>query len=379
MAPRDYYEVLGVARDADAAEIKKAYRRLALRHHPDKNPDDPQAEEKFKEASEAYSVLGDSEKRGRYDQFGHAGVSGSAGGFDPSIFSDFGDIFGGLNLGDLFGDLFGFGSPFGRAGGRGARRGADLRYQLEVGFVEAALGTEAKIRIPRTETCSACGGSGAARPEAVEACSTCRGSGQVVFQQGFLRMARPCTSCGGAGRRVTDPCRSCEGRGRVRRERTIRVPIPAGVGDGARLRVSGEGEGGGPGAPPGDLYVDLLVREHPVFRREGVDIFCEVRAPFTTLVLGGEVSVPTLQGPETVKIPAGTESGTSFRLRGRGAPHLGRRGQGDLVAVVKARTPSRLSKRQRELYRELADIEAPEAEREERGLLDKVKDLFTGG
>jgi molecular chaperone DnaJ len=379
VAPRDYYEVLGVSREADEAEIKKAYRRLALRYHPDKNRDDPQAEERFKEAAEAYSVLGDADKRGRYDQFGHAGVSGAAGGFDPTIFSDFGDIFGGLNLGDLFGDLFGFGSPFGRSGPRGARRGADLRYELEVGFVEACLGSETRIRIPRTETCSACEGSGAASPGAVETCSTCRGSGQTVFQQGFLRMARPCSACGGAGRRVTDPCRECGGQGRVRRERTIRVPVPAGVGDGARLRVAGEGEGGARGGPPGDLYVDLLVREHPVFRREGVDLFCDVPAPFTTLVLGGEIQVPTLEGPETLKVPAGTAAGSPFRLRGRGVPRLGRRGKGDLVVLVQARTPARLSKRQRELYRELAEIEAPDVELEERGLFDKVKDLFTGG
>jgi molecular chaperone DnaJ len=375
---RDYYEILGVPREADAAVIKQAYRRLALRYHPDKNPDDPAAEEKFKEAAEAYSVLGDPDKRSRYDRFGHAGVSGAAGGVDPTIFSDFGDIFGGLNLGDLFGDLFGFGSPFGRSSRGRGRRGGDLRYELEVSFLEAVLGSETKVRIPRTEPCEACGGSGADRPEHIEACPTCRGAGQVVLQQGFFRIAQPCQACNGAGRRVTQPCTECQGQGRIRRERTIRVRIPAGIDDGARLRLAGEGESGVDGGPKGDLYVDVTVQPHPVFHREGLDLVCEVPVPFTTLVLGGQVSIPTLEDRETLKVPAGTASGTIFRLRNRGVTALGGRRRGDLRVVVRARTPRRLDKRQRELYEELARIEAPEVEREEQGLFEKVRNLFSG-
>lgn len=373
MGDRDYYEVLGLERDADVAEIKKAYRRLALRYHPDKNPGDEQAEERFKEAAEAYAVLSDQGKRRRYDAYGKAGLGGQPGfsGFDEEVFGDFSDILG---------DLFGFGGIFGGGrrgrGRRGARAGADLRYDLEIDLEEAVRGMETRIQVPRAELCETCGGQGA-KAGGIATCTTCRGQGQVAFQQGFFTIARPCTRCGGAGREITDPCGDCRGQGRVRRERTLTVRIPAGVDDGTRLRMVGEGEPGDPGGPRGDLYVVLRVREHPRFRRAGRDLVCELPLSFAQAALGAVLGVPTLHGrePERLTVPPGTQSGARFRLKGQGAPAVGGGARGDLWVVAQVRTPERLSPEERELFEKLAELEGTESG--ERGLFERVKDIFT--
>jgi molecular chaperone DnaJ len=368
MAPRrDYYEVLGVPRNASEQEVKSAYRRLALKHHPDRNPGDRQAEERFKEAAEAYAVLGDPEKRQRYDTFGHAGLGAGAGGFDPTIFADFGDILG---------DFFGFGDFFGRR--RGPRRGADLRYNLELTFEEAALGTEAQIRIPRSESCTACGGSGAAPGTRPASCPTCSGSGQVTFQQGFFSVARTCSHCRGAGRIITEECRSCRGEGRVPVERTLSVKIPAGVDDGSQLRIAGEGEAGGPGAPAGDLFVVLRVAPHELFRRDGTNLLCELPVSVPQAALGASVEVPTLEGGRAkLTIPEGTQSGTVLRIRGQGVPALGGRGRGDLHVLVRVVVPRHLSAEQRRLLEQLAKtLPTPAISDKDKSLLDRMKDLL---
>ncbi len=382
MSKRDYYEVLGVGRTATDAEIKSAYRKLALKYHPDRNPGDHTAEEKFKECAEAYAILADADKRSAYDRFGHAGVSSAAGagaGFDPTIFADFGDILGGL------GDIFGFGDFFG--GGRrrgGPQRGADLRYDLEISFEEAARGTETTIQIPRQETCETCHGSGAAPGTSPTTCSQCRGVGQVRFQQGFFTVARTCPMCRGTGRMISKPCQSCRGSGHVTRERKITVKIPAGIATGQQLRLQGEGEGGVAGGPAGHLYVVVHVQEHDFFRRDGINLFCEIPVNFTTLALGGEIQVPTLDGSESVKVPEGTQTGTTLRIRGKGLPDVGGRGHGDLFATVQVQTPKKLTKEQRRLIEELAkalpkerfEPRAREDEQDERNLFDRVKDMF---
>jgi len=367
VSDRDFYDILGVARDADVATIKKAYRQAALKHHPDKNPGDRVAEERFKEAAEAYSVLSDPEKRALYDRFGRAGLGGASGfqGFDDDAFADFGDILG---------NLFGFGSVFGGGRRRGhAGAGRDLRYDLELDFVEAVRGFETKIQVPRHETCAECGGRGAPA-DGIETCRQCGGRGQVAFQQGFFTIARPCGPCSGTGRRITKPCPKCRGQGRTAVERTLTIRIPAGVDEGTRLRMTGEGEGGVAGGPPGDLYVVLHVREHPVFVRRELDLLCEVPIGFSQAALGGTIRVPTIDGEESLEVPAGTQPGTRFRLAGRGVPALDGRGRGDQYVTVRVRVPRRLSREQRELVERLAAHEVDEDD--EPGLFERVKNIF---
>ncbi|HTQ81473.1 MAG TPA: molecular chaperone DnaJ [Thermoanaerobaculia bacterium] len=368
---RDFYEVLGVARTASGTEIKAAYRKLAVQYHPDRNPGSAEAEEKFKEAAEAYAVLSDTEKRGRYDRFGHQGVSGAgAGGFDPTIFSDFSDILG---------DLFGFGDPFGRrrGGGNGATRGADLRYDLTLSFEEAAFGTDAVLRIPRLETCPKCSGSGSASNAAPTNCTACGGRGQVRFSQGFFTVARTCPQCNGEGKVVSDPCKDCKGQGLVERERTTSVKIPAGVDTGQRLRLTGEGEHGRRGGPAGDLYVVLQVKPHEEFQREGTTVYSRVAMTYAQAVLGASLEVETLHGTSTLEVPPGTAHGRDFRLRGQGIPRLDGHGKGDHVAVVEVEIPNPkdLSDEEVELLRKLAELSGKPV-KEDRGIVDRVKNLF---
>jgi molecular chaperone DnaJ len=380
VSKRDYYEVLGVSRTVTEIELKSAYRKLALQHHPDRNPGNKVAEEKFKECAEAYAILADADKRAAYDRFGHAAVSNAGnGGVDPTIFADFGDILGGL------GDIFGFGDLLG--GGRrrgGPQRGSDLRYDLEITFEESARGAETTVQIPRQENCEACGGSGAAPGSSPVVCNQCRGQGQVRFQQGFFTVARTCPQCRGAGRTITKPCQTCRGAGQVSRQRKITVKIPAGIATGQQLRLQGEGEGGLAGGPPGNLYVVVHVQEHEFFRRDGLNLFCEIPVNFTTVTLGGEIQVPTLDGTEDVKVPEGTATGTTLRLRGKGMPDVNGRGKGDLFATVQVQTPRKLSKEQRQVLEQLARTLPKEKfeprkhqdEQDERNLFDRVKDMF---
>lgn len=371
MSKRDYYEVLNVSRTCTEQELKSAYRRLAVKYHPDKNPGDASAEEKFKEAAEAYSVLSDAEQRRRYDRFGHAGVSSGAGAGNWGA-----PGFGGIE--DILGDLFGFGDVFGgaRGGARrsAAQRGADLRYDLEITLEEAAEGMTAQLRIPRLETCDTCKGSGAKAGTQPENCSTCSGSGQVRYQQGFFSVARTCHVCRGAGRVVKDPCETCKGAGRVEREKQMEVKIPAGVETGSRLRVSGEGESGTQGGAPGDLYVVIHVAEHDQFERQGSNLYEAVPITFAQAALGADLMVKTLDGEEKLKIPMGTQTGTVFRLRGKGMPALGGRGRGDLFVSVTVMTPTSLTREQRKLLEQLAEVENNDLE--DKGLVDKVRDIF---
>jgi molecular chaperone DnaJ len=380
VSKRDYYEVLGVERGATEQQIKSAYRKLALKFHPDRNPGDKKAEEAFKEAAEAYAVLADAQKRGLYDRFGHAGVSGSGaggpGGFDPTIFADFGDIFSGL------GDMFGFGDIFGGRRRRGGpQRGADLRYDLEITFEESAEGTETNIVIPREETCETCSGSGAAPGTSAETCSQCRGAGQLRYQQGFLTVARPCPNCRGTGKTIAKPCAECRGAGRISRERKLTVKIPAGISTGQQLRLSGEGEHGSAGGPPGDLYVVIHVQEHPFFHREGDDLYCEMPVNFPTMALGGDIKVPTLKDREELHIPAGTQPGTRFRIRGKGMPNVNGRGHGDLHVIARVAVPKKLTKEQKRMLHELAETMPDQANvqsgTEEKPFFERVKDMFT--
>jgi molecular chaperone DnaJ len=381
VSKRDYYEVLGVEKTATDAELKSAYRKLAMKVHPDRNPGDKVAEESFKEAAEAYAVLADPDKRAAYDRFGHQGVNQGPGGagFDPSVFNDFGDF------ADILGGMFGFGDMFG--GGRrrgGPQRGADLRYDLEIAFEEAAKGTETSIQIPRQESCETCSGSGAAPGTQPATCSMCRGQGQVRRQQGFFTIATTCPQCRGVGRTVSKPCQTCHGSGRVAHERKITVKIPAGIATGQQLRLQNEGEAGTGGGPAGHLYVVVHVKDHDFFKRDGVNLFCEVPVNFTTLALGGEIVVPTLDGSETVKVHEGTQTGTTMRLRGKGMPDVNGRGKGDLFATVQVQTPKKLSKDQRHLLEQLAKAlpkekfePRPHADaQDERNLFDRVKDMF---
>src|SRR5919199_628391 len=372
MSKRDYYEVLGVSRTADEQELKSAYKRLAVRHHPDKNPGDHEAEEKFKEVAEAYAVLSNAEQRARYDRFGHAGVSSSAGAPNWGA-QGFG------NIEDIF-DLFGIGEMFGGRGGASGRRtnaqrGSDLRYDLEISLEEAAQGMTANLRIPRLEACDDCKGTGAQAGTQPEACAACGGTGQVRYQQGFFSVARTCATCRGAGRVVKTPCEKCRGAGRVERERQMEVKIPAGVETGSRLRIAGEGEGGTQGGAAGDLYVVIHVREHETFERQGANLYAAVPVTFAQAALGAQIDVPTLGGTESLKIPAGTQTGTVFRLKGKGMPILGGRGHGDLFVSVTLRTPTTLTREQRKLLEELAKIEDKDLE-ENKTLRDKVRDIF---
>ncbi len=372
-AKRDYYEVLGVSRTASEQEIKSAYRKLAMQHHPDRNPDDAGAEERFKEASEAYSVLADAQKRAQYDRFGHAGLGGGAGfgGFDADvIFRDFGDIFG---------DFFGFGDIFGTGGGRRrsrAQRGADLRADLTLEFEEAVFGTKNTVKYRRQEVCEQCRGTGAAAGKAPATCSTCGGRGQVRFQQGFFSVSRTCPACHGAGTLITDPCPQCKGQALVSRERVQEVKVPAGVEDGTRIRYSELGDAGVHGGSAGDLYVVLHVKEHAFFVREGKDLYCVLPISFPQAALGAEIKVPTLDGEHMLKVPEGTQSGKEFRVRGKGVPVLNGHGKGDLVVRVVVHTPSRFSKRERELLQELDSLNRVENKPEPPSLLSKVKDIF---
>jgi molecular chaperone DnaJ len=374
MSKRDYYEILGVTQTATDQEIKSAYRRLAVRYHPDKNPGDQEAEDKFKEAAEAYSVLSDTDQRRRYDRFGHAGVASSAASAGWGA-----QGFGGIE--DILGDLFGFGDVFGgqgRAGAGGRRttahRGADLRYDLEISLEEAAAGMTASLRIPRLESCDDCKGSGAAEGTQPETCQTCAGMGQVRYQQGFFSVARTCSTCRGTGRIIRTPCQTCKGAGRVEREKTMEVKIPAGVETGSRLRVQGEGESGTQGGPPGDLYVVIHVLEHEQFERQGSHLYTSVPITFAQAALGAEINVKTLGGQKPYKIPAGTQSGQDFRLRGEGLPVLGGRGRGDLIFIVKVITPTTLTREQRRLLEQLSEIETKDLE--DKGLMDKVRNMF---
>jgi len=371
MSKRDYYEVLGVTRTASDQEIKSAYRRLAVKYHPDKNPNDASAEEKFKEAAEAYSVLQDSEQRRRYDRFGHAGVSAGAGAGSWGA-----PGFGGIE--DILGDLFGFGDVFGgsRSGSRRstAQRGADLRYDLEITLEEAANGMTAQLRIPRLEGCEACKGSGGAPGTQAESCQTCGGTGQVRYQQGFFSVARTCGACRGAGQVIKTPCKECKGAGRVQKEKQMEVKIPAGVETGSRLRVQGEGEAGTQGGPAGDLYVVIHVAEHEEFERQGSNLYEAVPITFAQAALGADIMVKTLEGEEKLKVPMGTQTGTVFRLKGKGMPQLGGRGKGDLFVSVSVVTPTSLTREQRRLLEQLAEVENKDLE--SKGLVDKVRDIF---
>ena len=371
MSKRDYYEILGVSRTATDQEIKSAYRRLAIQFHPDKNPNDAGAEDKFKEAAEAYSVLQDAEQRRRYDRFGHAGVSSGAGAGNWGA-----PGFGGIE--DILGDLFGFGDVFGgaRSGSRrsAAQRGADLRYDLEISLEEAANGMTAQLRIPRLEGCETCKGSGAASGTQPESCSTCGGTGQVRYQQGFFSVARTCHVCRGAGRVVKSPCADCEGAGRIEREKQMEVKIPAGVETGSRLRVQGEGEAGTQGGPAGDLYVVIHVAEHEQFERQGSNLYEAVPITFAQAALGADVMVKTLDSEEKLKIPMGTQTGTVFRLKGKGMPQLGGRGKGDLFVSVSVITPTSLNREQRKILEQLAEVENKDLE--DKGLVDKVRNIF---
>lgn len=379
MSKRDYYEVLGVAREATDQQIKSAYRKLALKYHPDRNQGSAEAEEHFKEAAEAYAVLADPQKRSLYDRFGHAGVSGAGAGagFNPDVFAGFEDIFG--NLGDIFGfgDLFG-----GRRRRGGPQRGSDLRYDLEISFEEAYAGTETTLAIPREETCETCTGTGAAPGTSAEVCSQCRGSGQLRFQQGFLTVARPCPTCRGTGRVISRPCQACRGAGRVGRERKITAKVPAGIATGQRLRLYGEGEHGTQGGPPGDLYVVVHVQEHPFFHREEDDLYCELPVSYPTLALGGPIRVPLVNGEEEISVPAGTQPGTRFKLRGKGMPNVSGRGHGDLYVVARVSVPKKLTREQKQLLEQLAATlpsdtpDAVRADGSEKPFFEKVKDIF---
>jgi molecular chaperone DnaJ len=374
MPKKDYYDILGVNRDANEDAIKKAYRKLAMKHHPDRNPDSKEAEDKFKEAKEAYEILSNAKKRDAYDRFGHAAVDPSmggaaGGGFNNGGFEGFDDAFSGI-----FSDLFG--------GGRGRSnvyRGADLRYNLEITLEEAARGAEKTIRIPTIEECETCHGTGAQPGTHATTCPNCGGSGQMRIQQGFFSLQQPCPQCHGSGRIIPVPCRDCGGAGRVKRQKTLEVKIPAGISEGMRLRHAGRGEPGVNGGPPGDLYVEIHIRPHSVFEREHDDLHCEMPVSFATAALGGEIEIPTLDGVARLKIPAETQSGKAFRLRGKGIRNVRSQIRGDLLCHVVVETPVNLTERQRELLREFDEISLSNGDRHNpkaKSWMDKVKQFF---
>ena len=370
MSKRDYYEVVGVDRAASDADLKKAYRQRAMQYHPDRNPDDPEAEKNFKELNEAYDVLRDGERRAAYDQFGHAafegGGRGHAGGFDFG--STFADVFD-----DLFGDFVGGG----RRGRTGGTRGADLRYNLEVTLEDTFQGTTTQIRAPTSVTCESCDGSGAEGAAQPVSCPSCGGAGKVRAQQGFFTIERTCPTCQGIGRIIKDPCHTCGGAGRVRKEKTLSINVPAGVEDGTRIRLAGEGEAGVRGGPSGDLYIFLSVAPHRIFQRDGTHIYCRVPIPMTTAALGGSIEVPTIGGGRAkVTIPAGTQAGKRFRLSGKGMPVLRSSGRGDMYIEVITETPVNLSKRQKELLKDFAGEGGARTNPESEGFFAKVKELW---
>jgi molecular chaperone DnaJ len=370
---RDYYEILGLGKDAGDQQIKSAYRKLALKHHPDRNPDDPAAEDRFKEASEAYSVLSDAQKRAAYDRYGHAGLQGTAGGapgFNPETFSDFSDILG---------DLFGFGDLFGGGGGRRrsrAQRGEDVRYDLEISFEEAVFGLPAEIQVPRMEPCQRCRGAGAEPGSGPSTCPTCHGRGEVLYQQSFLSIRRACSTCGGSGQVIRNPCSECRGQGSRQSQRKIKVNIPAGVDDGTRLRLSQEGQPGAGGGPAGDLYVFIKVREHPFFERHEQDLHCTIPVNIAQAALGCEIEVPTLEGLHKLKIPEGSQNGAQFRLRNQGVPVVNGSGRGDLYVHLNVKVPARLTREQRKIMEQLREILPVDNAPAEKGLFEKVKDYF---
>jgi molecular chaperone DnaJ len=374
MAKRDYYEILGINRDASEDEIKKAYRKLAMKFHPDRNPDNPKAEEQFKEAKSAYEILSDVKKRAAYDQFGHAGVDQQAGGMGGAGMGGFGDAFS-----DIFGDIFGGGR--GGGGRSNVYRGADLRYNLEISLEDAARGSETRIRIPTMEECEPCKGSGAKKGTEPKTCPTCGGHGQVRMQQGFFSIQQTCPKCHGTGRFIAEPCTTCHGAGRVKQHKTLSVKIPSGIDEGDRIRLSGEGEHGVNGGPPGDLYVQIHLKPHAVFQRDHDDLHCEMPVSFAAAALGGEIEIPTLDGVARLKIPAETQTGKVFRLRGKGIKGVRSIGHGDLLCHVVVETPIRLTDRQKELLLEFEAINDQDTGKHNpraKSWMDKVKDFFSG-
>ena len=380
MAKRDYYEVLGVTKTSSADEIKKAYRKMAVKYHPDKNPGDKEAEDKFKEASEAYEILSEPQKKAAYDQYGHAAFDarsrgGGGGAHDP--FDIFREAFGGGGGGggSIFDDLFGGGGGR-RSNPNGPERGSDMRYDLEISFEEAALGTTKQISLSRADQCEPCRGSGAAPGSSTKTCATCGGNGQVIMSRGIFSIQQTCPSCQGAGKTVEKPCKSCRGTGRAEKKSSIELRIPPGVDTGTRLRSSGNGESGLRGGPSGDLYVVLHVREHSIFEREGDNIICDVPINFVTATLGGEVEVPTLQGKANIKIPAGTQSSTTFRLRGRGVKSIKGHGTGDLLIRVKVEVPTKLNQKQKAKLEEFAELCGEDVNPISKSFLERAKDFF---
>jgi len=369
---RDYYEILGLSRDASNDEIKKAFKKLAMKFHPDRNPDNPKAEEQFKEAKEAYEVLSDPQKKSAYDQFGHAGVNQNmGGGAGFGDFSDFGDAFG-----DIFGDIFGGGRANNKSN---VYRGADLRYNMAVTLEQAYKGTETKIKIPVMVGCKSCSGSGAKKGTEPSTCGTCQGHGQVRMQQGFFSVQQTCPNCHGSGKVIKDPCGDCSGSGRIKESKTLSVKIPAGVDEGDRIRLSGEGEAGLNGGPSGDLYVVVSLKPHELFERDGGNLHCEMPVSITTAALGGEISVPTLDGTAKIKIPAGTQTGAVFRLRGKGIKPIRESQNGDLHCHVVVETPVNLSENQKKLFEEIETLNQKNHEKHSprsKGWLDKVKEFF---
>jgi molecular chaperone DnaJ len=368
---RDYYEILGVVRDCDEQALKSAYRKLALQHHPDRNPDSTESEEKFKEAAEAYSVLSDSQKRAAYDRFGHQGVSSAAGGgFDATGFPD---------LNDILSDMFGFSDVFGgnsRQRRSRAARGEDVRYDLEISFEDSMQGISVDIQVPRMEECGRCKGKGAEPEDGLVTCSTCRGRGEVIYQQAFLSVRRTCSTCGGRGQIIRRPCKECHGEGYKRRERKLKVNIPAGVDTGTQLRLSQEGQPGSNGGPPGDLYVVTRVAGHPIFERRDDDLHCRIPINVAQGTLGASIDVLTFDGLQTVKIPEGSQPGTRLRLKGLGVPHVNSSGRGDLFVHLEVRVPAKLTREQRKLFEQLREVLPEENEPEAKGIFDKVKDYF---
>jgi|SRR5690606_8391030 len=371
MAKRDYYEILGVQRGATADELKKAYRKLAMKHHPDRNPDNPEAEKIFREVNEAYEVLKDPEKRGMYDRFGHEAFNGGAGGARAGGFD--------FNFGSSFADIFDemFGEMRGRRPRQSAQRGADLRYNMEITLEEAFTGKQATVRVPTSVACDLCHGTGAEGGAAPGACGTCNGIGRVRAQQGFFTIERTCPTCQGTGQVIKDPCKGCGGAGRVHKEKTLSVNIPAGVDDGTRIRLAGEGEAGFRGGPTGDLYIFLTIAPHPMFQRDGANIYCKVPISIVTAALGGVVEVPTLDGTRArVTIPEGTQHGHQFRLRGKGMSMLNSRARGDMYIEVQIETPVNLNKRQQELLREFEAAGDGRHSPRSEGFFAKVKELW---